>query len=84
MAAMLEYLVLLLALLRASVRTRGDLLAENLLRAVLAELRRYDNRERPHRTLAMETPTPAVSAAGGPIGSRPGLGGPHRIYGAAA
>ena len=47
------------------------------LRAVLAEFVRYYNVERPHRALALETPTPAVRAAAGPISSRPVLGGLH-------
>ncbi len=45
------------------------------LRAVLTEFVRYYNVERPHRALALETPTPAVRAAAGPISSRPVLVG---------
>jgi len=53
------------------------ILNEAHLRAVLAEFVRYYNVERPHRALALETPTPAVRAAAGPISSRPVLGGLH-------
>ena len=49
-----------------------------------AEFAAYYNRERPHRTLALETPTPAVRGAAGPIRSRPVLGGLHHIYERAA
>jgi putative transposase len=54
------------------------------LRAVLAEFVRYYNDERPHRTLALETPTPAVRATAGRITSRSILGGLHHTYARAA
>jgi transposase InsO family protein len=50
------------------------------LRAVLHEFVRYYNRERPHRTLALETPTPAIRGSAGRIVSRPVLGGLHHTY----
>jgi putative transposase len=56
------------------------ILNEAHLRTVLAEFIRYYNLERPHRTLALETPTPVVRATAGSISSRPVLGGLHRIY----
>jgi putative transposase len=54
------------------------------LRAVLAEFLRYYNHQRPHRTLALETPVPVVRARAGPIRSRPVLGGLHHVYQRAA
>ena len=54
------------------------------LRAVLTEFLRYYNTERPHRTLALQTPTPAVRPTVGPIRSRPVLGGLHHVYRRAA
>jgi transposase InsO family protein len=54
------------------------------LRAVLAEFARYYNLERPHRTLALETPTPAVRATAGRITSHSVLGGLHHTYARAA
>jgi hypothetical protein len=54
--------------------------SEAHLRAVLAEFVRYDNRERPHRTLHLETPVPVLPARAGPIRSRPVLGGLHHVY----
>ena len=54
------------------------------LRAVLTEFVRYSNVERPHRALALETPTAVVRAAAGPIRSRPVLGGLHHSYQRAA
>ncbi|HEY3033154.1 MAG TPA: integrase core domain-containing protein, partial [Streptosporangiaceae bacterium] len=49
------------------------------LRAVLTGFLRYDNTERPHRTLALQTPTPADRPTAGPIRSRPVLGGLHHV-----
>jgi transposase InsO family protein len=59
-------------------------LNEAHLRSVMAEFMAYYNAERPHRTLALETPTPAVRGAAGPIRSRPVLGGLHHVYERAA
>jgi hypothetical protein len=50
---------------------------ERHLRPVLAEFVRYYNEDRPHRTLAPETPTPAAGPTAGPVRSRPVLGGLH-------
>jgi transposase InsO family protein len=57
---------------------------ERHLRAVLAEVVRYDNLERPHRTLHLETPVPRLRARAGPIRLRPVLGGLHHAYERAA
>ena len=54
------------------------------LRVVLDEFVRYYNRERPHRTLALETPASAVRSSAGSIVSRPVLGGLHHVYRRAA
>jgi putative transposase len=54
--------------------------------AVLAEYVDYDNQERPHRTLGLETPLPAArSPTGtGAVAGRPVLGGLHHTYARAA
>jgi transposase InsO family protein len=54
------------------------------LRAVLTEFLRYYNTERPHRTLALQTPAPAARPTVGSIRSRPVLGGLHHVYRRAA
>jgi Integrase core domain len=54
---------------------------ERHLRAVLAE---FSNGARPHRTLGLETPLPAVRPTSGPIRARPVLGGLHHSYERAA
>jgi transposase InsO family protein len=59
-------------------------LNEAHLRSVTTEFMAYYNGERPHRTLALETPTPATRGAAGTVRSRPVLGGLHHIYGRAA
>ena len=50
------------------------------LRLVLAEFVAFYNTERPHRSLGLETPQPAVRPAAGPIDSRPVLDGLHHVY----
>ena len=57
---------------------------ERHLRAVLAEFTAFYNSARPHRTLGLETPVPAVRSSSGPIRARPVLGGLHHAYGRAA
>jgi transposase InsO family protein len=54
------------------------------LRAILAEVARFDNTERPHRTRRLQTPAPATRPSAGPIRSRPVLGGLHHTYERAA
>ena len=60
------------------------ILNEPHLRAVLSEFVRYYNDARPHRTLSLETPRPAVHPTAGRIRSRPILGGLHHVYERAA
>jgi len=57
---------------------------ETHLRAVLTEFAGYYNRERPHRTLELDTPYPALRPRHGPIQASPVLGGLHHIYRRAA
>ena len=52
-------------------------LNEPHLRAMLAEFAAFYNGARPHRTLGLETPLPAVRPTSGPIRARPVLGGLH-------
>jgi len=59
-------------------------LNEQHLRSVLAEFVAYYNRERPHRTLGLQTPENQSRMAIGPIRSRPMLNGLHRVYERAA
>jgi transposase InsO family protein len=59
-------------------------LNERRLRAVLGEFAEFYNSARPHRTLRLETPLPAVRPASGPIRARPVLGGLHHTYERAA
>jgi transposase InsO family protein len=60
---------------------------ERHLRSILAEAVGYYYRDRPHRTLRMETPLPPARPRAAPIqavGARPVLGGPHHAYEPAA
>jgi transposase InsO family protein len=57
---------------------------EQHLRSVLTEFVQYYNRERPHRTLGLQTPEPQLRLATGPIRSRPVLNGLHHVYERAA
>jgi transposase InsO family protein len=54
------------------------------LRAVLTDFTVYYNRERPHRTLGLQTPEPSDRPRAGPIRVRPVLGGLHHVYERAA
>ena len=62
------------------------ILNERHLRSVLAEYVAYYNRDRPHRSLALEPPLPMgrSPAARGEVRSRPVLGGLHHVYHRAA
>jgi len=65
------------------------ILNERHLHAVLAEYVAYYNAERPHRSLALEPPLPAVRSRASPpevgaVHSRPVLGGLHHSYHRAA
>jgi transposase InsO family protein len=55
-------------------------LDEQHLISVLAEFIGYYNRERPHRTLGLQTPEPRPRCTIGPIRSRPLLNGLHHVY----
>ena len=57
---------------------------ERHLRAVLAEFADYYNRDRPHRSLGLQSPLPGRVRAGGWVVSRPILGGLHHVYARAA
>jgi putative transposase len=58
-------------------------LNEQHLMAVLREFVAY-NRERPHRTLGLQTPEPSLRQVTGPIQSRSVLNGLHHVYKRAA
>jgi transposase InsO family protein len=55
-------------------------LDEQHLRSVLTGFVGYYNLQRPHRTLRLETPVPAVRSVEGSVRSRPVLGGLHHVY----
>ena len=53
---------------------------EQHLQAVLAEFVEYYNMDRPHRSLLLDTPRPAVRPAAGPVRARRVLGSLHHVY----
>jgi putative transposase len=60
---------------------------ERHLRAILAEYSDYYNRDRPHRSLQLETPRPQLRPRAGPsqsVRTRPVLNGLHHVYQRAA
>ena len=57
---------------------------ERHLRAVLAEFADDYNRDRPHRSLGLESPLPSRVQTHGRVVSRPILGGLHHAYARAA
>ncbi|TMD04206.1 MAG: DDE-type integrase/transposase/recombinase [Chloroflexi bacterium] len=57
---------------------------ERHLQAVLAEFADYYNRDRPHRSLGLQSPLSSSVRAGGRVVSRPILGGLHHVYARAA
>jgi transposase InsO family protein len=59
-------------------------LNERHLCAVLTEFAGFYRGARPHRTLGLETPLPAIGATSGPIRARPVLGGLRHAYERAA
>jgi transposase InsO family protein len=74
----------LVGTLRNECLDRVIVLNEAHLRAILSEFGHYYNRERPHRTLVLETPAPALRPTVGPIRASPVLGGLHHVYRRAA
>jgi len=74
----------LVGTLRREGLDRRIILTDAHLRAVLAEFAGYDNRERPHRALDLQTPEPSARPRAGPIRARPVLGGLHHVYARAA
>jgi transposase InsO family protein len=59
-------------------------LGERHLRIILDEYLAYYNQERPHRTLRLDTPLPAVRSPTGVVHARLVLGGLHHAYARAA
>ena len=59
-------------------------LDERHLRAILAEFADYYNRDRPHRSLRLQTPLPSAVRFLSRVASRPILGGLHHVYARAA
>jgi transposase InsO family protein len=59
-------------------------LNERHLQAVLGEFAAYYNRDRPHRTLSLQSPVPGVARSTGRVVSRSVLGGLHHAYARAA
>jgi transposase InsO family protein len=57
---------------------------ERHLRAVLAEFADYYNRDRPHRSLGLQSPLPTVAQPTGRVVARAVLGGLHHVYARAA
>jgi transposase InsO family protein len=57
---------------------------ERHLRAILSDFAEYYNRDRPHRTLRLDTPLPMDRPPVGSIRSRSVLGGLHKVYERAA
>jgi transposase InsO family protein len=74
----------LVGTLRRECLDRLIVVNEAHLRAVLAEFARFYNRERPHRTLRLQTPEPVLRCKTGSIRARPVLGGLHHVYERAA
>jgi len=64
--------------------TTAEVLPVHNLQAVLADFSAYYNRERPHRTLALDTPHGATRSRRGSIRASPVLGGLHHVYRRAA
>jgi putative transposase len=70
--------------LRSEALDHIIVLNEHHLRAVLAEFVRYYNRDRPHRSLGLESPLPRSPTPLGTVVGRPVLGGLHHAYARAA
>jgi putative transposase len=74
----------LVGTLRRECLDRVIILNEAHPRTTLSEFVRYYSAERPHRALALATPTPAVRTTSGSITSCPVLAGLHHSYKRAA
>jgi putative transposase len=74
----------LVGTLRRECLDHAVVVNERHLRAILTEFTHFYNRERPHRTLALETPAPIARSPTGLIRVRPVLGGLHHVYERAA
>jgi transposase InsO family protein len=74
----------LVGTLRRACLDRVVVVNERHLRAILAEFVHFYNRERPHRTLRLETPVPVVRSTTGAIRASPVLGGLYHVYERAA
>jgi hypothetical protein len=74
----------LVGTLRRECLDRVIILNEAHLRAILSEFVRYYSRQRPHRSLDLETPVATVRATTGPIRASQVLGGLHHAYERAA
>ena len=59
-------------------------LSEGHVRSVLAKFVSYYNRDRPHRSLGLETPVPSPRQPDGKVVSRTVLNGLHQVYERAA
>jgi transposase InsO family protein len=70
----------LVGTLRRECLDRVIILDEAHLRSILSEFVRSYNHERPHRTLALETPVRSVRTTAGSIRASPVLGGLHHVY----
>jgi transposase InsO family protein len=70
--------------LRSEALDHIIVLNEQHLRAVLAEFVAYYNRDRPHRSLGLQSPLPRSPTALGTVVPRPVLGGLHHAYARAA
>jgi transposase InsO family protein len=74
----------LVGTLRRECLDRLIVVNEAHLHTVLTEFAAYYNRERPHRTLCLDTPEPVARPSVGPIRASPVLGGLHHVYDRAA
>jgi transposase InsO family protein len=74
----------LVGTLRRECLDRLIILNEAHLRAVLTKFAGYYNRERPHRTLDLQTPELSERPRAGPVRARRVLGGLHHVYSRAA
>jgi transposase InsO family protein len=74
----------LVGTLRRECLDHAIVVNERHLEALRSDFARYHNVDRPHRTLALETPQAAARSHAGPVRARPVLGGLHHAYERAA